>query len=356
MKLFYKVISVVLISYSVFAQDSIKVDKPTVDLSGFVDVYYNYDFSDADNFKTKNFIYNYARHNEFNVNIGLIKASISYQNVYAKLALQAGTYVKDNYGNLNLFNEAYLGVYVDRSRKTSIEAGIMPSYIGFETASSHSNLTATRSLIAENSPYYMTGVKFNHQLSDKIYLSAMFSNGWQRIEKVSKKSLPSFGTQLQYKKSDTETFNWSTFIGDEPVEDFFRTRFFNNLYWDKQWGEKWRTILGFDIGAQKKAEGTDYSSWWGAAFISKYAITKKWETAIRTEYYNDVDNVIVDPTGIIPREFTPFKTFGSSVNLDFLPNSKMKIRTEAKWFNATEPIFKEKRDSFMVVTTMSFEF
>lgn len=353
-----KIIAGVLLlsSFCSSAQDTIS--KPKVTISGFIDVYYNYDFSDQDNLKSENFIYNYARHNEFNVNIGLIKASVEYENVYARVALQAGTYVRDNYGNLNLFNEAYLGVYFNNSRKASLEAGIMPSYIGFETATSHSNLTVSRSILAENSPYYMTGVKFNHQVSEKVSFSAMVSNGWQRIEKVSKKSLPSFGTQIQYKKSDKEVFNWSTFVGDEPVEDFFRTRYFNNLYWDKQWGNKWRTIAGFDIGAQKQVEGTAYSSWWGAAFISKYAIAKKWETAYRIEYFDDQDNVMIDPTGMIPREYIPFKTLGNSINIDFLPNSKFKIRAEGKWFHATENIFDytSKKDNFSVITTMSFEF
>ena len=47
-----------------------------------------------------------------------------------------------------------------------------------------------------------------------------------------------------------------------------------------------------------------------------------------------------------------------SINFDFLPNSKFKIRTEGKWYYATENIFdtNTKKDNFSVTTTMSFEF
>jgi hypothetical protein len=54
----------------------------------------------------------------------------------------------------------------------------------------------------------------------------------------------------------------------------------------------------------------------------------------------------------------PFETLGNSLNFDFLPNSKFKIRTEDKWYHATENIFDEgnKKDNFSVTTTLSFEF
>lgn len=343
--------------FSSQAQDSVVSQKPKIDISGYIDTYYTYDFSDKGNLKNENFLYNYSRHNEFSINLALIKASVSYENVYGKIALQAGSYVQDNYGNLNLFNEAYLGVYLDKNKKTSIEAGILPSYIGFESATSHSNLTVTRSILAENSPYYMAGLKFNHQFNDKLFFSANISNGWQRIEKVSKKSLPSFGTQIQYKKSENNLINWSTFIGDEPNKDFiFRTRYFSNLYWDKKWYSNFKTILGYDIGAQKRIENSKFAVWSSPVLIAKYSINSKWEMAYRCEYFKDKENVVVDPIGLTPQVYIPFETLGNSLNLDFLPNSKMKIRMEGKWYHATELVFEDKKDNFSLTTTMSFEF
>ena len=73
--------------------------------------------------------------------------------------------------------------------------------------------------------------------------------------------------------------------------------------------------------------------------------------AYRIEYYQDKKNAIIS-------NLLPFETIGNSINFDFLANSKFKIRTEGKWYHATENIFDSgnKKDNFSVTTTMSFEF
>ncbi|MBP9793843.1 MAG: outer membrane beta-barrel protein, partial [Flavobacterium sp.] len=179
--LFLALVITLIFNENVFSQET----KPKIDISGFIDVYYSYDFSNPNTATKLPFLYNYNRHNEFNVNIGLLRASVSYQNIYAKMSIHAGTYVDDNYAaeDLKILSEAYLGVFLNESKKTSLEAGILPSYIGFETATSHSNLTATRSILAENSPYFMTGIKLNHQFTDKVSGAFLMTNGWQRINK-----------------------------------------------------------------------------------------------------------------------------------------------------------------------------
>ena len=339
---------------SLFSQDSTQVAKPKIEISGYIDTYYSYDFSEPQTKVKLPFLYSYNRQNEFNINMALLRASVSYENVYAKLSVHAGTYVDENYANedLKLLNEAYIGVYLNKSQKTSLEVGILPSYIGFETATSHSNLTATRSISAEASPYFMTGAKLNHQFSSKFSGAFFLTNGWQRINKADKKLAPAFGTQLVYKANEGSTLNWSTFTGKEAYGNVFGMRYFSDLYWDKAWSKKWRTILGFDFGAQDiAAEDDEYKTWWTPTLITQYTISDKWQMAYRIEYFQDKDNVITATA-------LPFETLGNSLNFDFLPNSKLKIRTEGKWYRATESLFDlgTKKDNFSVTTTMCFEF
>ncbi|MES2811812.1 MAG: outer membrane beta-barrel protein [Bacteroidota bacterium] len=351
---FYYIVTLFLTVLTIQAQDSVVSQKPKIDISGFIDTYYSYDFSTPKTATKLPFLYNYNRHNEFNVNIGLIRASVTYQNVYAKVSIHAGTYVDDNYAaeDLKILNEAYIGVYLNKSQKTSLETGILPSYIGFETATSHSNLTATRSILAENSPYFMTGVKLNHQFNDKISGAFLVTNGWQRIKKPNKNVPPSFGTQLVYKSSEKSTLNWSTFVGKEFNGTNFTMRYFSNLYWDKTWSDQWRTISGFDFGIQDISSNNNvHKNWLSPVLVTQYSISKKWQMAYRIEYFQDKNNIMVATP-------SPFETIGNSLNFDFLPNSKVKIRTEGKWYRATESIFdlEAKKDNFSVTTTMSFEF
>lgn len=342
----------VLTPFFCIAQDSIATKKTVLDISGYLEAYYSYDFGKPKDKTERPFLYNYNRHNEFNINMALLRASVSYENVYAKLSVHAGTYVQDNYAveDLKFVNEALLGIYFNASQKTNMEVGIMPSYIGFETATSSINLTATRSILAENTPYYMTGIKLNHQFNNKFTASFLITNGWQRIQKANNKVAPSFGTQISYKIKENSLINWSTFVGKEYNGVDFTMRYFSNLYWDTKWNDRCHTILGFDYGTQEISSSKDvFKKWWSPVLINQYSFTKKIQIAHRIEYYQDKNNIIIATK-------LPFETVGNSINFDFLPNPKTKIRLEGKWYRATEPIFENKKDNFALTSTISFEF
>ena len=342
--------SVVFLSCLGNAQET---DSLTIKVSGYLETYYAYDFSNPITDAKLPFMYNYNRHNEFNVNNGLIRTHLQYGNTYASIALHAGTYVQDNYASedIKLISEAFVGMYLDDNKKSSIEVGIMPSYIGFESAISNSNLTLTRSLLAENSPYFMTGIKYNYEPNENWSFSGLVTNGWQRINKPQKDVTPAFGTQIAYKPSEKATLNWSTFIGKEFYGTELGMRYFSNLYWDNQWNSKWRTILGFDFGIQDSSSLNDKHLYWmSPVLITQYSINSKWQTAVRFEYYQDEDNVIIATSDT-------FKTSGASINFDYLPNSKVKLRTEARYFDSKEAIFFDnKSNNFFVTTSLSFEF
>ena len=342
--------SLVLLSFLGNAQEK---DSLKIKVSGFLETYYAYDFSNPTTDTKLPFMYNYNRHNEFNVNNGLIRAQLQYGNTYASIAVHAGTYVDDNYASedIKLVSEAYVGMYLNDNKKSSIEVGIMPSYIGFESATTATNLTLTRSILAENSPYFMTGIKYNYKPNEKWSFSGLVTNGWQRINKPDKTVTPALGTQIVYKPSEKATLNWSTFIGKEFYQTELAMRYFNNLYWDNTWNSKWRTILGFDFGIQDSSSLNDKHLYWmSPVLITQYSISSKWQTVFRVEYYQDEDNVIIATSDA-------FKTSGASINFDYLPNSKVKLRTEARYFDSKEAIFFDnKSNNFFVTTSLSFEF
>ncbi|HBD26006.1 outer membrane beta-barrel protein [Flavobacterium sp.] len=343
-------ILIICISAMSFAQEK---DSLKIKFSGFLETYYSYDFINPTTDTKLPFMYNYNRHNEFNVNNGLIRAQLLYGNAYASIAVHAGTYVDDNYAseNIKLVSEAYVGMYLNDNKKSSIEVGIMPSYIGFESATTATNLTLTRSILAENSPYFMTGIKYNYKPNDKWSFSGLVTNGWQRINKPQKDVAPAFGTQIVYKPTEKATLNWSTFVGKEFYGTELGMRYFSNLYWDNTWNSKWRTILGFDFGIQDSSSLNDeHLFWMSPVLITQYSINSKWQTAVRLEYYQDEDNVIIATSDA-------FKTSGASLNFDYLPNSKVKLRTEARYLDSKEAIFyNNKSNNFFVTTSLSFEF
>ena len=72
--------------------------------------------------------------------------------------MAAGTYMNANYAAepeyLKNIYEANAGIKISKNENLWIDVGILPSHIGFETAIRKDNWTLTRSMVAENSPYY----------------------------------------------------------------------------------------------------------------------------------------------------------------------------------------------------------
>ncbi|STD05622.1 porin [Chryseobacterium carnipullorum] len=85
----------------------------------------------------------------FNLNLGLIKANYQSENLRANVALMAGTYAQDNMAAeqdaLRYVNEANVGIKISKTKNLWIDAGIMPSHIGWESAIGKDNINLTRS-------------------------------------------------------------------------------------------------------------------------------------------------------------------------------------------------------------------
>lgn len=330
-----------LISAKIAAQDSLWLSKPDVQISGFLDVFYAYDFGRPSTDTRQPFLYNHSRHNEFNLNLGFIKLGVNHAKYRAGLALQAGTYPNDNYaaeqGLLKNIFEANLGISLTKKNTLWLDAGIFASHLGSESAISMDNWTLTRSLLAESSPYYLSGVKLTANPNSKLMISALICNGWQRIQRVKGSSLPSFGTQIYYAAHDNVKLNWSTFIGTDDPDSTRRMRYFNNFYSQIQCTKKLSMMLGFDLGIQQQSKNSgNYHTWFGPLLIFQYAFDKKWAIALRGEYYQDPNGVII-PTGTL----NGFQTVGSSLNIDYKPHANIACRLEGRWFNSLDDIFQQ---------------
>lgn len=351
-----------LLFTSVFieAQDSIPLQKPTLSLSGYADVFYVYDFNEPTTDYRQPFLYNHNRHNEFNLNLGFVKFNVEHHNYRANLSLNTGTYVNDNYAaepnSLKNIAEANIGISLNKTNNLWLDAGIFASHIGFESAVSSDNWNLTRSLLAENSPYFLSGAKLTYKTNNNLELAALICNGWQRIQRIQGNSLPSFGTQLKYTTTDLFTLNWSTFIGTDDPDSTRRIRYFNNFYGQFQVTEKFGIIAGFDIGTQQHSKNNStYDTWFSPVIIGQFAINKNWKTAIRAEYYQDQTGIII-PTG------TPngFRTLGFSFNVDYTRTENMLIRLEARWLNSEDNIFNKNssmtNNNYFVGTSIALKF
>lgn len=316
-------------------------------LSGYAEPYYGYDFNKPEDSNRPGFVYSHNRHNEFNVNIAFLKASVSAQRMRGNFALMAGTYANANLAaepnTLQNVFEANAGVKLSKNHELWIDAGIFTSHIGFESAVGKDCWTLTRGIMADNSPYYESGAKLSYTTSDgKWFFSALALNGWQRIQRVPGNSLLSGGWQVTFKPTQRITLNSSGFIGTDKPDDARLLRVFHNFYGMFQLGDQFGLIAGFDYGSEENVrEDEDPNTWFTPVLIGRYAINDRVALAGRVEYYADENGVII-ATGTE----NGFKTLGASLNLDVQIHKNAMWRIEGKLFNSEDDIFvKENGDA-----------
>lgn len=339
------------LSLGAFAQeDSLKVlplqINPDLKISGYIETYYAYDFNEPENNTRPPFFYSHNRHNEVALNLGFIKAAYDNGKVRSNLALMAGTYANANLaaeeGVLKNVFEANAGVKLAKDANLWIDAGIFASHIGFESAIGKDCWTLTRSMLADNSPYYEAGAKLSYTSpSGEWFVSGLILNGWQRIQRPDGNKTIAFGHQLTYRPNAKIMLNSSSFIGNDKPEADKRMRYFHNFYGQFQLTGKFGLIAGFDIGAEQKAKGSEsYNAWYSPVLIAQYRLSEKMAFGIRGEYYSDEDGVIV-ATGTE----NGFKTFGYSANFDYNIYSNVVWRVEARSLNSKDDIFIDGEDA-----------
>lgn len=340
------------------------VGKYKIETSAYIEAYYVFDFAKPKNNERANYIFNHRRHNEFNVNHGIIETTINSENIRGHIALMIGTYSQYNLINeqelIRNIYEGNVGFKPFQKHNFWIDAGIFGSHIGFESAISKDCWTLSRSILADNSPYYEAGIKGTYiSPSEKWTVRGLILNGWQRIKRLDNNSMPSFGTQVQFKPNKWVLLNSSTYIGNEGTDSLKQMRYFHNFYGQFDLSEKWGLITGFDIGWQGHEASQKTRSWNASSVMLRYKLNSKWTVCGRGEHYWDKESVLIipDPDSI---NANGFRAIGYSLNIDYAPAENMLIRIEGKRFNSPDEAFlmnnKPSKQNFVITSSMAVVF
>lgn len=324
----------------VAAQDT-TVQKAALESRVFVDTYYSYDFSKPSSHEKAPFLYNHNRHNEVAINLALASLSYKGERTRGTLGLMTGSYAQYNLAAepsvLRHIFEANAGVKLSSQHSLWLDAGVMPSHIGFESAISKDCWTLTRSILAENSPYFETGARLSYTTrNEKWYLAGLFLNGWQRISRPPGNNTPAFGTQASFTPGEKWSINWSTFVGNDKPDSVKQQRLFSNLYAVWQLSKNWGVTLGFDHGWEQRFRGAAaFNKWYSPVVILRYT-TSHWAVAARAEYYSDKAGVVVPLVNM-----QPFRMQGYSVNADRRIGENALWRIEWRMFRNSQPYFEK---------------
>lgn len=326
----------------------------TVKFGAFVDGYYAYDFN-RPNAIDRAFTTQAARHNEFNVNLAQVEAVLSGARVRGRLAVQFGTSVQSNYageprvgaysgGDVSRFiQEAVVGVKL--SPRLWIDGGIFLSHIGSESWISRDNLTYTRSLIAEFSPYYQSGVKLSWQATPSLSAQLDVVNGWQNVSETN--SSKAVGARLDWTASPMVTLSAYNLVGNEAPDSVdAQLRIFQGASVRVVPTERLTLVGSFDFGTQDLAGET--GRWYGTSIIAHLQASPRTALVARVERYADPKQVIVVTGGN-----HAFGASGASVGIDVTPAPRVLWRSELRTLAGRDAVFPARDgvkdgDTFLV--------
>lgn len=329
----------------------------------FVDTYYAWDFKRPHNFD-RAYTTQPARHAEFNVNLAYVETKWAGPRYHGRLALQWGTSVQANYAgepkiggisgpNVSQFlQEATIGYQV--ARALWLDGGIFFSHTGFEGWISRDNLSYTRSLNAEFSPYYCAGAKLTWTASTKLTATGVIMNGWQDISVYN--TPPAGGLRLDYAATPEVTLTYDNFVGNAaPDSASVRMRIYHDVIAQYNPIGRWQFAAVYSLGTQGRstpAGGT--ASWWGMTTFAKYHATPKVSVVGRFEYYSDPNQVIV-----VTGRPASFQTTGGSLGVDVRLQAPLLWRSEVRGFGSKEPVWplnavgRWSRNDLFVVSSLS---
>ena len=321
--------------------------------SGYLDTYYAYDFGKPANHQ-KQYVTQAARHNEFNINLALIKATYTSDRIRGNLALQTGTYPSVNYAEptplAQMINEANVGFRLGRS--IWIDAGVMGGHFGYESVFTMDNEVYTQALATEYTPYFQTGIQVTAQVTEDLSVKAVVLNGWQNIYETN--DAKALGLGVNYNVSENLTVSYGNFLGDEGNDIVGKkVRFHNNAYASYVLGEL-KTTLVVDLTRQELFNSTANGSTFFLTWVNGYRFTDLFSAGFRYEYVSDPDEILFST--IAPGFHTNIVTLSGN----YSPFENLVVKIEAKSYFGKEDIWTSGPDignsTFMINTGIAIRF
>ncbi len=297
-----------------FAQDT-----SSLSVNAYIDAYYSYNNNEPAT-SVIPYLVSSNRHNDFSINLAMLDVEYTGNRVRGRFAPGFGSYMNANYaaetGSFRNIVEASAGVKLSKKKEVWLDAGVMGAPFSYENAISKNQLVYSRSLAAEGSPYYVTGVKLTAPLAKNFTGALYVVNGWQQITDVNNQK--SLIGHLEFHPENV-SMNLSAYYGNEQniVNTSFRERFladFNIVYKESK-SVPFSFSMGGYYGSQAilvSPSNTQNFDWWQANLALKYTFNNKIAISGRFEHFNDEDEIIYTSTVVSPNFNMSSVTLGGS--------------------------------------------
>ncbi len=305
---------------------------------GYIANYHHFNKT-AINFSAADFHY---RSGHFRTNIGIMAGTYAHRNMALEEPWARNIY------------EANIGYRFTSDEAVWIDAGVLPSHIGFESVPAQKNWSAGRSLVADLSPYYETGLRLSYEPNSSWYFAILALNGWQRITAPIERFGESWGMQISWQPEPNWLINTSSFIGRVPTENEPSTRIYSNLFTTLQLNPRMWMMGGWDWGIQ----GNQSLQWNDLLFQYRYAVIQnRFFGNLRYEYLSDPQSVFKLSSAGLKNQIHL-----ASFNVDYIPVRQCMLRAEVgyqfshnKIFNMGD-LYEDRMLSFLLIASVQLDY
>lgn len=311
-----------------------KIDS-SIKVNAYLEAFYNITQRNGNINSMPDIYVNHRDLNQLSINAAIVDFNYSKNRMRANAGLMTGSYSRYNYnGNDYDYKNIYqlnIGFELSKKHNIWIDAGIMPSHIGAESVIGADNMTLSRSLNAESTPYYETGLKLSKVSKNKKWnMALLYLNGWQTVRKSSLYHNV-FGTSVVFNDSKN-SFGWNTvLIHDVDARTLPKDILFNNLYYKRKLNDKLDVFVGYDFTANTYSNKA-ILNWSTATIISSYKFNNKHSISLRAEQYKNYSSNLVESLLIYMPNNIDY--FSASINHDYRINNSLMFRSELKYIDA----------------------
>jgi len=195
-------------------------------------------------------------------------------------------------------------------------------------------------MVAENSPYYESGLKITWRASHSLSAQVHLINGWQNVSENN--SSKAVAARLDYSPTSVVSLGYDVFLGNEaPDSAVAASRIWNEGIFTIVPSPRFQLRGTVDYGVQR-GETSPRDSWWGYSLIGRCAVTSKLAAAIRSERYEDPAKVIV-ATGL------PYglRASGYSFSVDLRPAPGLLWRMEYRELASKGALFPSRMNELV---------
>lgn len=286
-----------------------------MDLSGFIDGYYSYNFNtpkSSTGFGQVNDYYNFNdKTASFNLNAAKLTLNHDPDPIGAHIDLMFGNTdrlvngdVNKNAGNgSNYLEQAYLSIKPPKAKGFELDLGKFVTSAGAEVIESKDNWNYSRSILfAYAIPYFHMGARASMPVSKTETIGVQVANGWN----ADSTGGAIVGLTSAYVKPKY-TWNVNYYGGPENANttDGMRNLIDTTLLLTPT--SKFNAYINYDYGQNRDAKSvqgnTDLMRWQGVAFAAKEQASATSALAARYEYYKDYQGFMTGTAQTL-QEFT----------------------------------------------------